>query len=367
VKYILRRRALLIAALVSHIATPSNILAQAPRPQPSTFLREQLGFSPADLAMLEAGQVIVKLPKTEETREVAAFTIARLDVPGDFYIERLRDIVKFKKNENVLEIGKFSNPPRLGDLDGLTLDQGDIDAIKRCRVKNCDLKMSATFIEKIHKEVNWSAPHYREQVTALVRAMLLAHVQAYLKGGDNALGQYDDKSYKLVLADEVRPLLKPASFMYGYVPEFQHDLEGFPWSRRGGSENFEDFLYWSKEHFGFKPVISVTHVTIHRQSHDKASDAIIASKGIYASHYLEASLGLTAVFSSQASEPARSYLIYVNRSRTDALRGLLGGLKRSLIGGRLRAGAKKNLGMVKQNLEAEYRSRESSRTGAAYK
>jgi len=47
-------------------------------------------------------------------------------------------------------------------------------------------------------------------------------------------------------------------------------------------------------------------------------------------------------------------LIYVNRSRTDALRGLFAGLKRSLIGGRLRDGAKKNMEMIRQMLEADY-------------
>ncbi len=56
------------------------------------------------------------------------------DVHADFFVERVRDIINFKKSENVLQIGNFSNPPRLEDLAELTLDQVDIDAIEECRV-----------------------------------------------------------------------------------------------------------------------------------------------------------------------------------------------------------------------------------------
>jgi hypothetical protein len=328
------------------------LLAQTPQAEPYTFLRKQLAFASYELSNLEKGQIIVKLPKTPETREVAAFAIMRLDVPGDFFLDRVRDIINFKKSDNVLQIGKFSNPPRLEDLAGLTLDQVDIDALKRCRMKSCDVKMSAKFIERFRSEVNWSAPNYRDRVTGLAREMLLEYVRAYLEGGNVALGEYNDKSYVVRLADEFRSLLKPAPYMYEYVSEFQKYLEDFPHSR---PENSENFVYWSKDKFGLKPVISVTHITIYKRSHTNGLDVMIGSKGIYASHYFEASLGLTGFIQSQASEPSRSYLIYINRSRADALRGLFAGLKRSLISGSLRDGAKKSMEMIKQKLETEYR------------
>jgi hypothetical protein len=330
------------------------LVAEVPQPEPYTFLRKQLSFTPAELITLENGKIIVRLPKTPETREVAAFAIMRLDIPTDFFVTRVRDIVTFKKSEKVLQIGKFSNPPRLADLAGLTLDQVDIDAIQACRLKNCDIKLSARFIERFQKEVNWSAADYRDRVTELMREMLLENVQAYARSGNTALGRYDDKSYSLGLADEFKTLLKPAAYMYGYVPEFQKYLEEFPHARPEGTSAVEDFFYWSKEDFGLKPVTSVTHVTIYKRSHDNQSDVIIGSKGIYGSHYFESSLGLTAFIQSRGSDPARTYLIYMNRSRTDALRGFFAGFKRSLIGGSLRDGAKKSMEMIKLKLETEY-------------
>ena len=275
----------------------------------------------------------------------------RLDIPSDFFIEKVRDIVNFKKSDNVLQIGKFSNPPRLEDLADLTLDPVDIEAIRRCRVNSCDVKMSAAFIERFRKEVNWSAPDYRERVTTKVREMLLEYVQGYLHGGNAALSTYNDKSYSLRPEDEIRSLLQPAPYMYEYVPEFQNHLENFPNSH---ALDVEDYVYWSKEKFALKPVISVTHVNIYKLPQPNGIDVLIASKGIYATHYYEASLGLTGFIQSQSSEPSRSYLIYINRSRADALRGLFAGLKRSLISGSLRDATKKNMELIKQKLENEY-------------
>ena len=327
------------------------LFAQAPSPELASFLREQLSFDSLEFDALEKGQIIVKLPKTVETREVAAFAIMRLDVPPQFFVERVRDIVNFKKSANVLQIGKFSNPPRLEDLAGLTLDPADIEALRQCKLNRCGFKMSAHFIERFRKEINWAAPDSRDRATELMRQILLQHVQVYLQGGNAALGEYRDKSYPLRIGDEFRSLLQPAPYMYDYVPEFQKYLEEFPAGRPHDSENF---VYWSKEKFGLKPVVSLTHITIYKGHRPNGADLLIASKGLYASHYFEASLGVTA-FVRSSSDPSRSYLIYINRSRADALRGMFAGLKRSLISGSLQDGAKKNMELTKQKLETEYR------------
>jgi hypothetical protein len=97
-------------------------------------------------------------------------------------------------------------------------------------------------------------------------------------GGNIALGEYSDKGYKLRLADEFQSILQPAPYMYGYAAEFQKYLQEFPNSR---PTYIETFFYWSKEKFGLKPVISVTHVTVYKQSQVYGEDVLIASKGIY--------------------------------------------------------------------------------------
>lgn len=339
-----------LTLIVSLWAVTTSV-AEPALPEPQTFLRKQLAFTSLELSALESGQIIVKLPKTAETREVAAFAIGRLDVPAEFFLKRVRDIVDFKKGDNVLEVGKFSDPPRLEDLANLTLDPVEMESLRRCRVSQCDFKMSASAIERFQKQVNWSGPDYRERVTALTHEMLFEYVEDYLHGGNGALGEYSDKAYKLRIAEEFQSILQPAPYMYGYAADFQKYLQDFPNSRPAYVENF---FYWSKEKFGLKPVISVTHVTVYKLSQAYGEDVLIASKGIYANHYFEASLGFTAFIHSKSLDPPRTYLIYINRSKTDALRGFFAGFKRSLIDGKVRDGAKKHMELVKEKLEADY-------------
>jgi hypothetical protein len=225
-------RSIIQLSLLTSWFTSAVLPAPVPTaPEPETFLRQQLAFTAPELAALEKGQIIVKLPETSETREVAAFAIERLDISAEFFVERVRDIVNFKKSANVLQIGKFSNPPRLGDLAGLTLDADEIEAIRRCRLHKCGLKMPTGFINRFNQEVDWSAPDCGDRVTALMREMLLKYVQDYLQAGNAALGEYHDKSYTVRLADEMQSLLQPAPYMYEYAPEFQKYLQEFPRSR----------------------------------------------------------------------------------------------------------------------------------------
>src|SRR5689334_17244317 len=237
------RRTVILCPLVLGFAAMA-LLAQATPPQLETFLRRQLGFSLLEIGDLERGQVVVKLPATMEAREVAAFAIMRLKVPSDYYVSRFLDIVNFKKSDNVLQIGKFSNPPRLEDLANLSLDPADIEAIRQCHLNKCDVKMPAQFIEHFMMDLDWSAPNYRERANALMREKLLEYVKAYLQGGNSELAEYRDKSYRLRLGDEFRSLLQPAPYMYGYSTEFENYLEAFPRSR---PQDSQDFIYWSKE------------------------------------------------------------------------------------------------------------------------
>ncbi|HLH30656.1 MAG TPA: hypothetical protein VKY31_05600 [Terriglobia bacterium] len=344
------RQVIRIGLLLCVVATA--LFAQAIPSDLESFLRERLAFTPLEIADLQRGQIVIKLPATMESREVAAFGIMRLQVPPDYYVSRFQDIVNFKKSENVLQIGKFSNPPKLEDLAGLSLEPADIEAIRQCHLNKCDVKMPAHFIERFMTDLDWTAPNYRERANALMRERLLEYVKGYLQGGNAELAEYRDKSYRLRLGDEFRSLLMPAPYMYDYSPEFENYLETYPRSR---PQNALDFIYWSKEKFGLKPVISITHVIISKRQRPDGNDVVIASKGIYASHYFEASLGLTALVRGPASDPSHSYLIYLNRSRADALRGPFSSMKRALISSTLRDGARKTMEMVRQRLESEYR------------
>jgi len=170
-------------------------------------------------------------------------------------------------------------------------------------------------------------------------------VREYLKSGNAALGEYHDRKPPLRKADEFHSLLRESPYIHEYAPEFYRYLEQYPDEQLSGVENF---IYWSKENFGLKPVVSLTHVTIYRRKQDPGS-VLIASKQIYASHYFDSSLGLTALVELPGAQGI--YLMYLNRSRVDALRGRLGRMKRSVISRELRSGTEENLRIIKRRLE----------------
>jgi hypothetical protein len=89
---------------------PEAALPQAPSGDLPTFL-QQMAFAPYDLEQLHKGNVVVKMPRTAETREVVVFAIMHLAFSADYFVDHVRDIVNFSKSDHVLQAGKFSSTP----------------------------------------------------------------------------------------------------------------------------------------------------------------------------------------------------------------------------------------------------------------
>src|SRR5204863_6683151 len=69
---------------------------------------------------------------------------------------------------------------------------------------------------------------------------------------------------------------------------------------------------------------------VYKQEQTTGPQVLVVSKQIYANHYFDASLAVTA-FGNNPNENSESYLFYENRSRVDGLTGLFGKLTRGVI------------------------------------
>lgn len=341
-------RELSAVALILLCASPATMQTN-PR-QPHAFLQKHFGFSKEDLAAIDRGKIVTKLPTTSDKREVGALGVVRLNVSSELFLERFMDIESFKKSDLVLQIRKFSSPPRLDDLNELTLEAEHVIGLKNCRVGNCKVKIPAPWIERFQK-INWSAPDHKARATALTRQLLLDYVRGYLKEGNGSLVEYYDQPHPRRLEDEVRSLVDQSPHLLETAPDFCKYLSGFP---RMQPADVRDVIYWSKERVGgFKPVLELTHVSVYKQKTEGPFQIVIASKQIYANHYFDGSLVLTwLVDAKTTSGKSAIYLIYFNRSRIDALGGGLSWLKRYVARGRIREGLVKTLQLTKENLEA---------------
>lgn len=297
----------------------STVWAQTSITEFQKVLAEKTSFQETDFAALQANQPVVRLAPVSHKREIAVAGLVNIRAGADEFLRSYRDSMLRKSNGAILEIGSFSNQPALRDLESLTLETGDIEDLKDCTVGDCDVKLSAAMIERFRKEIDWNAPDYALKVTSLFKQMLSEYVSNYRTRGEAALIQYNDKQNQIDLATEQRAL----SGSSGYINSLLSDSTA-------GLQLIEDAIVWSKIKFGLKPVIAVNHITIYKRDREVGPQVLIASKQIYASHYFNASLALTA-FVTVPGASQGAYLVSENRSRADGLEGPFGKIKRGVV------------------------------------
>lgn len=296
------------------------------------FLREQFGLQAADLHTIAAGGVVARSLETSEGREVATLGVVRLRASASFYASQLRDIVNFKRDPAVLQIGVVDTPARAEALAGLTLDRSDIDRLRRCRPGDCGLQLPREAIERFARDVRWTSADAEADANRIVRHVLAEMVEQYRSAGDAALMTYHDTRTALSLANEFRAMVGAPPAVLARFPPLHRHLTEYP-HRRG--EGVDDIVYWSKEKLGPAVVVTVTHLAIAPMPGAGPVSVVAASKQLYGSRYFDSSLGLTILLEDPGVEG--SYLVYVNRSRLDALSGFWGGLKRAVVRSRTRS------------------------------
>jgi hypothetical protein len=306
-------------------------------------LTQQLRFSVRDLADLRRGGIVTHGLPSRAPGEVAVVGAVRVRATKAAFLAHVRDIARFKSGPEVLQIGRFSNPPALDDLAALTVDKDDFD-VRSCRLGDCGIRLPASVIGRFAREIDVRAPDAQTRGAALFKQILLDEVAAYVSGGVDRMTQYDDGPKPIRPHDELEGVLANMPEIDALMPGLADHLRHFPSSRLPDAE---DFLYWSKEKFGIEPFITVTHVTIVCRP---VAICLMTTRDVYSSRYLDASVAL-AIATDAEGAPGAFDLVYANRSRANALKGRLGGLRRSLTERRARGGLEESLKAIKMQLE----------------
>ena len=303
------------------------LIIAAAAADPFTFLRPTVTLSSVDLRKLEMGEPMVRVVPADKG-EVAMAGIVKVSVDGERLVAWYREIEALKKSQFVVQIGRFSNPPRVDDLEGLTLDGSDLDDIRRCTPRDCGLKLSDAEMSQLHEaEANAARPQKLAAVQRAFRQIMVRRVQAHLDEGTHSTPE-------------------PPKFLTLNWPQVISSIE------RHSSPGIETLLYWSKERLGRgKPMISVTKLSIVRGHGESLPDPIVIGRQLFATHYVDASWSVTTI---TQGEDGSKYLVYVNQSEVDLLGGLFGGIVRAGIQRQLRGQAGGQLRALKQRLEGGY-------------
>lgn len=330
-------------AITSAAAPLGGASVQEPGAAGPALLRE-LGFLPEEIRKIDGGEVAARA-LDPEPHEIALAVATSMRITPAFYLERFREITSFKRTAEVLQIGRIGAAPSTGDFAALTLESDDVEDLRRCRLDDCGLKLDRAGIERLARRDAGLA-----SASAGMREFLAGYVRAYLQGGNGALIEYrDDKPARRISAD-LREILDRSGYLQRGWPGLFRAVGEFGGTLPAGHEGF---LYWSKEKVGPRAVVSVTHVVI---SPPAPGGIAVATKQIYASHYSDASLGVTLLIERLSRDGPRTLVVYTNRTRLDVFGGILGGLKRPIVRSRARDGAERTMRRLREKLEREFRA-----------
>src|SRR5262249_55583315 len=137
--------------------------------------------------------------------EVFVFGAVYIKTAPEGYVQFASDFDRLRKLPEYLAIGRFSDPPRLTDLEGFSFDKEDIKALRECKPHDCNLQIPAQAMQEFQQSINWAAPDLEKEVNRLLHQRAIERLQAYQREGNQALGMYEDKE---------NPTIVPKQFEY---------------------------------------------------------------------------------------------------------------------------------------------------------
>ena len=352
----MRRVALLcpVAIALASVASPGR--AQGLPPSLEQFLLQTIGLHQDELSAVPSGRPVVKLLETPDRREIAVFGIVSIAVPRSFYVQRAVDFRSSLRSPSRLRFGIFSDPAVASDAAALSLRHDDVQDLAKCRAGSCKLKLSAEAIARVRSLID-SAPSSADSVvTAYFRGRMIDYVTGYRARGNSALTVYADAEANSAAAQVFDAMVSRSPYMYQYAPSLQRYLQNYPGDRPG---DLSEALFWSEDDIsGLQPTITITHQVVYAPP-ELPGCTLIVAKQLYADHYLDGALNLTAVVDPAPGQQGL-YLVFLRRLHFDDLPS--GGLMnvRGRVIGKLRDQTRQSLGDAKTVSERAYASAPAS-------
>jgi hypothetical protein len=301
---------------------------------PFAFFAPTVDLTRKERATLQAGEPVSRaLPAA--SGEVTIFAAVPVTISGDRLVAWMRNVAELKKSAYVLAIHRFSEPPVLDDLAALSLEEADLQALRRCRPGDCDVKLDPDEIVQVQAAAREGGDSWKAAVQGAFHRILLQRVTQYLQAGQ--AGEREER---------FEAILSHSPFLSERVPRFAEYLARYP---HGPHDGVESFMYWSQERLAARSIVSLSHVSMVRPAGEGLPDALVAGRQIYVTRYVTSSLGLTAIV---GNDPSSRYLVYLNRSAVDVVGGLFGGIVRWFVERRLKAEASEVLTGLRRRLES---------------
>jgi hypothetical protein len=311
---------LLLLAAGGRLAAPGTARAQTVDMERT--LVERFGLSPAEIGQLRGGQVVVRTIPAEG-REIAVGGAVRIPDDRERLVRWLRDISGFRKAADLGLARRLGSPPAINDFGDLVLDAKELAELAKCQPGDCGLRVGDPAIARFRADVDWAASDAGRRANLIARQLFLGYAEAYLRGGDEALGAAHNERKPRLVADEFRTLIRSAANLRALAAPLATYLERFP---RVSDSSVEQFLYWAKGGVGSDPSITLHQLVIQREP---GGSVYVADKQLYASRYTDAAL--LVLWLGTPPDGQGYYLVASMRARSSLLEGMTARLLRGRI------------------------------------
>jgi hypothetical protein len=316
------------------------------------FLQQSIGMTQQEISAAGTGRPFVKVLDSPD-REVAVFGIVGIGVPRKFYVDQIADSPSWASHHPPSRFGRFSDPAAASDVQGVSVSHDDLEDLKDCRPGSCVMKLSDSSIAYIEANIDSGSPQADSVANAYFRRRMIEYVTAYRARGNAALLVYADRKSASAAARVFSGIVSRSPYMYRYAPSLQKYLENYPNDRPAGAR---EALFWSEDDLsGARPILSITQQVVYPPP-ELPTSTLIASKQLYANHYLDGGLVLADVVDAAHAAGAASaiYLVVLSRLHFDNLPS--GGLIniRHKVSGKLKDRLAASLGVAKASSEQAY-------------
>ena len=323
------------------------------QPQPSTFLKNRIGLTDAEIQQISQGQVVTKVLDTGSKYGMLVFGGVYVNAPIPKFAEAYRNVNNLLKDKVYIAVQEFSQggkPPTIADFARLELPKQDVDEVKGCKPGDCDIQIFDN-VTALQSKINWSSPDRYKQANQLVRERLVQGMTQYLSGGLQALGNYRDRESPLNLYQATKEMVDRSFYIpKEKMPGIYNHVVDYPKGKMAGAD---DFFYWQNMDFGQGPTIRVDHVTIFPGSYGPIQ-SIVADKQLYCTRYIRLALQMFyCVLDSQNPNKPGFYLLEMNDSQLPDFGGLKLSVVRKVATGKSVEGTTNTLTLFKRILEGK--------------
>ena len=318
------------------------------------FLTRGIGLTPAESVSLTRGETIARILRTGYGRDVAVFGAVQVNVPRSFFLDRERDLPGALRTPTRKQVQLFSQPAAITDVDAFAVSDDDVKELRNCKPNECNFKLPAMDMERLHTTVDLSAPDAKARAATYARQRMVEYVNDYRARGNSAMLVYDDRG-SVRSSDAFAAMLQDSSYVFSLVLSLGDHLLKYPGHTLPSAT---EVVFWSRDEMpNLRPVTRITHHIIYSPE-DLPDATLVASKQIYSNHYFEAGLEVVgAADRTGASSTPGITVVAVRRYRFDHLpSGGVVNIKSRATNG-LRDNVSADLKRLKQNSEAAWAAR----------